>query len=94
MSDDDELTVSEMWRALHEDQAAARAVRRASGVAEIDRLPLEFRVRRLTDYQFRINDRVDVFPTRRRYHVLADGRRGSYGREPLPALLARLLKEV
>lgn len=90
----DEMTDSEMWRALHEDQAAARAVRRESGVAELDRLPAAFTVRKLTDYQFRINERVDVFPTRRRYHVLAGGRRGSYGREALPALLARLLKEV
>lgn len=85
------MTDAEMWRAHREEVQARNAVRRASGTAEIEWLPDDYTVQKLTDYQFRINGKVDVFPTHRKYHVLATGRRGSYGRENLHELLRRLL---
>jgi vancomycin permeability regulator SanA len=37
-----------------------------------------YTVRKLTDYQFRVNNALDLYPTHKRFHVLMTGRRGSY----------------
>lgn len=35
-------------------------------------------VERLTQYQYRINDRLDLFPTNRKYHDVLTGERGDW----------------
>lgn len=33
---------------------------------------------KMTEYHYRINGRLDLYPTNRRFHDLKDGERGSY----------------
>lgn len=74
--------VSEMgddFRAMREARQEMRASRLPGRQQEILILRTHgFRVRKVTDYQFRINERLDLYPTRRRFHHLASGRRGGY----------------
>jgi len=42
------------------------------------RLEAKYHVRYLTQYQWRINDVVDIYPTNRLYHDLVKNERGSY----------------
>lgn len=35
-------------------------------------------VLRVTDYQFRVNEILDIYPTNKKYHVLETGERGEY----------------
>ena len=59
--------------------AKLRAMEREAGAAEILALREHgFHVEALTDYQYRINGRLDLFPTRRRFHDVLINRRGSY----------------
>jgi hypothetical protein len=37
-----------------------------------------YTVRALTEYQFRINEQLDVYPTRKRFHHIKTQKRGSY----------------
>ena len=74
----EENEVTEMWRGLRHAQQERRAARLPGRQTEIAALSPEFAIRKLTDYQFRVNERVDVYPVHRRYHVLDSGRRGTY----------------
>jgi hypothetical protein len=38
----------------------------------------DYRIEPLTDYQFRINGVVDIYPVNKRWHDLRSGERGSY----------------
>ena len=44
----------------------------------IDSISVYFDVRKLTDYQYRVNDTLDLFPVNCRYHDLQSKRRGYY----------------
>ena len=37
-----------------------------------------YKIKQLTHYQFRINDKVDIYPTHNRYHILKSKERGGY----------------
>lgn len=54
--------------------------RRAKGVYELKRLSDKgYDVQNLNKgYQFRINNRLDVYPTNKRYHDIKTGKRGGY----------------
>lgn len=67
---------SEDWRDYRESQKKRRKERLPIRVAEIMSLP--FKVQKLTEYQFRVEDKVDLFPVHRRYHILKTGKRGDY----------------
>jgi hypothetical protein len=71
--------ITEMWRDYrHEMQERARE-RLAIRQVEIAALAeMGYRVRALTEYQFRVNERLDLFPTRRRYHDIKTQARGRY----------------
>lgn len=73
--------MGDVFRAMRERKREVREVERAAATSEILALREEgFRVDALTEFQFRIDGRLDFYPTRRRYHVLGDARkRGSYG---------------
>jgi hypothetical protein len=81
-----------LWREYRKQVQAANARRLGEGVSDIASLPdAGYTVRKLSDYQFRVNEQVDLFPTHRKYHVLKTGKRGSYGGETPAQLLARVL---
>jgi hypothetical protein len=52
----------------------------AAGTREIASLPPgNYKVQKLTDFQYRFNDRLDIFPVRRRYHDIKLNVRGDTG---------------
>jgi hypothetical protein len=67
------------FRAARKEQQERRAARLPVRTAEIERLSTAgYRVRRLTDYQFRVEEKLDLYPIHRRYHNIETGRRGQY----------------
>lgn len=42
------------------------------------KLEAKYTVRYLTEYQWRINDAIDIYPTNRKYHILKTNVRGNY----------------
>lgn len=57
----------------------SRVERRADEVHQIEALRERgYKVVSLTPYQFRVNDRLDLYPTRRRFHNLRTNQRGAY----------------
>lgn len=80
---------TEMWRDVRRAQQDRRAARLPGRTEDILALaPLGYRVRELTAYQFRVNNRLDLYPVHRRYHDLKTDRRGTY---PTPVVIARRL---
>lgn len=72
-----------MWREVRHERQAERADARATWTAAIEALRDHgHHVERITEYQFRVNSTLDLYPTRRRYHDIPTGHRGFY-REPL-----------
>ena len=64
--------------------------KRAQKVRRTERLPVRtaailalkksnFKIRKLSDYQFRINERLDLYPIHNRYHDIKTKERGGYG---------------
>lgn len=64
--------------------------KRAQKVRRAERLPVRteailalknsgFKVRRLTEFQFRVNERLDLYPIHNRYHDIKTKERGGYG---------------
>lgn len=89
--DDDDLGAT--FRALREYNREQRAIRRDDGVAALDQLTAAgYQVEQITDYQFRVDGRLDLYPTRRRWHLHKGGnRRGGYGQEGVLAAVERII---
>jgi len=86
--------VTEMWREVRHERQAERADARATWTAAIEALrALGWDVERITEYQFRVNKTLDLYPTRRRFHHIPTGRRGFY-RQPLEIVYRFLSKRV
>jgi len=51
-------------------------------------------VEKKTDYQFRINGLLDVYPTNARFHCLKTGARGEFGGQNLATFVRKYLKEI
>jgi len=78
MQQDDE-GMGPAWKAYKEAQQHRRHLRLPKRTGEIEELRADnFRVRRLTAYQFRVDEALDLYPIHRRYHVLATNKRGTY----------------
>jgi hypothetical protein len=83
--DDDKNEESEMWAEHNEAMKKMRNKRRDKffeTIKEFERLGFE--IRRLTPFQYRINECLDIYPSNKRYHDLKTGQRGdirgiSYG---------------
>ncbi len=85
--------ILDVYRVLREERQERRAKRLPVRTDEILKLAEHgYTVKKLTDYQFRVNDRLDLYPTRRRYHDTKTHRRGAY-RTPL-AIAERILGKV
>ena len=70
---------SELWRDYREEQKTRRLERLPKRTEEILSLSkLGFKVEQKTEYQFRINDRLDLYPIHNRYHDIEKNRRGGY----------------
>lgn len=77
--DDDDDSMGAVYRFMRREQQERRAKRLPVRVQEIMDLEAKgFGVRKLTDYQFRIDGKLDLFPIHRRFHHLATGKRGCY----------------
>lgn len=70
---------SEYWRVTRADQRVRREERLGRRQKLLDELTEEgFEVRRLTEWQFRINGVLDIYPLHHRYHDLKKNRRGGF----------------
>lgn len=68
---------SEEWKDYKQDQKDRRSERLPIRVAAINSLrELGYTVKELTEFQFRINDTVDLYPIHNRWHDIKTGKRG------------------
>lgn len=68
-----------MWAQYRLEQKARRLKRLPIRIALIESVEqYGLTVRQLTQYQYRINDVLDVWPIHNRYHDLIRNRRGGY----------------
>lgn len=69
--------MSEEWGDYKEQQKERRKKRLPIRQAEIESLSgLGFEVRKLTEFQYRINNRFDLYPIHNRWHNLKTNKRG------------------
>lgn len=88
---DDEPEMSEVWKDYRQQQQARRALRLPLRTEEILALrQSNFDVRQLTDYQFRVDGRLDLYPIHRRFHDIKTGKRGTY--QTAKAITVRVLR--
>lgn len=66
--------------------------RRKSYLPELEEFG--YKVEKKTEYQFRINGVLDVYPTNARFHDLATGKRGSFEGNNLATFVRKYLKEI
>lgn len=53
-----------------------------------------YTVRKITPYQFRIDDRLDVYPTNARWHDIKTGKRGGFEGKNLARFVRTYFKEI
>lgn len=76
---DDDDDMGEMWKAHREDQKARRAQRLPVRTKEIENLEkLGYKIQQFSDFQFRVNGVLDLYPTSNRFHFLPNNKRGGY----------------
>lgn len=67
------------FRALRDLRRESNRKNRVRVESQIWPLQAEgFKILELTPYQFRINDRLDIYTTRERWHDLRTGKRGTF----------------
>ena len=71
--------MGDYWKDYGDIQQKRRRGRLQTGMREIVRLrEFGYSVERKTDFQWRVNEEVDLYPIHKRYHVLRTGKRGDY----------------
>lgn len=71
--------LSEAWGEYKDEQRERRAARLEKRTEQILSLREKgYKVHRFTDYQYRINDAVDLYPTHNLFHDLKTGVRNNY----------------
>jgi hypothetical protein len=71
--------IGEDFKDYHTAQKERRSTRLPVRTAQIMSLQkMGYKVERKTDYQYRINDRIDVFPIHNRYHDIKLNSRDGY----------------
>lgn len=69
----------ELFKKMREEQQKRRKERLPERTNEILSLKDSgYTVVKITDYQYRINGLVDIYPIHRRYHILKTNKRGEY----------------
>lgn len=85
----------EAFDALKEHNRERRAEAREAGVKAIRELATRgYEVKELTEYQFRVNGVVDLYPVHRRFHELKTGRRGVYDRHWPAAIVHEAMRRA
>lgn len=75
----DDEGMGEVWREYRRAQQERRAERLPGRTEEILALKAKgYDVRQLSEYQFRIDGALDLYPIHRRYHALKVNQRGDY----------------
>lgn len=86
---------SEFWKQYREEQKERRKNRLPELVLEIYSAGGSFGpVQKLTEYQFRINGKIDIYPIHKRYHIIKTGKRGSYSAGKLEETLKKYLNPL
>ena len=71
--------MGEFWKDYRDDQKDRRQKRLPEKTKEIyDLEQFGYVIEIKTEYQFRVNGAVDLFPIHKRYHDLRSNRRGNY----------------
>lgn len=55
-----------------------KEIRRKIEVDKLTCLKKDYRIKKLTDYQYRVNDVIDIFPTNQKFHNIVTNKRGQY----------------
>lgn len=70
----------EFWRQHAKDMNAMRNRRRYQFRGDVQELRnVGFDVKEISAFQFRINDRLDIFPSNKRFHDIKTMKRGDIG---------------
>lgn len=69
---------AEDMKDYREAQQKRRAERLPDRQKEIESLSPEYEVKKLTEYQFRINGTLDLYPIHRNFHNIKTNKRGTY----------------
>lgn len=73
------MSESEGWTEYRQAQKERRAARLPKRQATIERLASEgFKVDKKTEYHYRINGRLDIYPIHHRYHDIVTNKRGTF----------------
>jgi len=81
-------------RQYKDEQQERRRKRLPTRIQEIASLSENgYTVIKLTDYQFRINGILDLYPTHRRWHDLKTNKRGEYPANKLKDYIKLLIKK-
>lgn len=97
MTFDETDDMSEAWREYGAEKRRKRQVRRAQGTEAILKLEkLGFAVKAISDYHFRIDGVLDLYPTNGKWHHVSTGRRGRFksARKVTLDLIGRKSKEA
>jgi aspartyl aminopeptidase len=71
--------LGEFWADYRQDQKERRIKRLPRRTEEILALSkIGYHVERKTEYQFRVNERIDLYPIHNRWHDLQKNKRGGY----------------
>lgn len=74
---------SEIFRGMRTEQRKRRSKRLPIRAREILTLREDgFKVEQITAHQFRVNDRLDLYPVHNLFHDIISNRRGAYHRAP------------
>jgi len=69
---------AEDMKDYREAQQKRRAERLPTRQEEIENLSPDYNVKKLTDYQFRINGILDLYPIHKNFHNIKTNKRGKY----------------
>jgi len=74
--------MSDLSESYHDFREAAKKRREERRLSETETLLSfwedDFDIRKITDYQFRVNSAVDIYPTNKKWHDLKTNKRGCY----------------
>lgn len=82
---------SEIYEAMREERRErAEARREESAIVFLELAHAGFKVRAMTEYHYRINERLDIYPTGTKWHDIETGKRGFYrGPQKLKAFVEK-----
>jgi hypothetical protein len=69
---------NQMWRDVKDEQRKYKQNNRDLFLSILDEIKDSHEVIQLTEYQYRIDGKLDIYPSNRKWHVLATGKRGQY----------------